>query len=403
MAQFCNLAIGVSLAFCALFSPILGRTTGTQQWDPNGYVLYCPCSGRFSNQVELFLGALLFSKTLGRTLIVPPIIEYQHTIGVEEKNLYAPFTDYFDLAAVQEYHEQIITMEDFLETHADMKWPQEMRKAYCSSDAAEMNNGICTRGGNPFGTFWEDNGILFEQSEIWEDPLFFNVEHGEHAEKWMETFKADDHPVLTFMNAPTFNPIAQEAEQLHQYLQWAPSVIEEGNKIIEQLKRPYIAIHLRNGADWTRTCDLTTKNYQRILSSYQCTGRLSGDTYVTRNMCIQSEEQVAEEVSKKVQELKARSVFVGTDHVSMQDDLQDHMDKKKADDKDWDLNVKIVHADPDRPQVDMYVMAQADHFIGNCVSAFSAFINREREALGKAEETSFFGWPLPEDNNHDEL
>ena len=52
------------------------------------------------------------------------------------------------------------------------------------------------------------------------------------------------------MNAPTFNPIAIESEELHKYLQWAPKVIEEGNEIIKQMKRPYVAIHLRNGADW---------------------------------------------------------------------------------------------------------------------------------------------------------
>lgn len=57
-------------------------------------------------------------------------------------------------------------------------------------------------------------------------------------------------------------------------------------------------------------------------------------------MCIQSEEQVIEEVSKVVRKLQAESVFIGTDHVSMQDDIQEAMDKKKESKKTkWDLDV----------------------------------------------------------------
>lgn len=57
------------------------------------------------------------------------------------------------------------------------------------------------------------------------------------------------------MNAPTFNPIAEEAEELHRLLKWAPSIEKEGNAILQRLKRPLLAIHLRNGADWVRTTE----------------------------------------------------------------------------------------------------------------------------------------------------
>ena len=60
--------------------------------------------------------------------------------------------------------------------------------------------------------------------------------------------------------------------------------------------------------------------------------------------------------------------------------------------------VKVVKYNEKSPHVDLAILGRADHYIGNCVSTFSAFAGRER--LVNEKPSSF--WAFKE-QNHDEL
>ncbi|CAL2049707.1 unnamed protein product [Caenorhabditis brenneri] len=369
--------------FSLFYSIVVDATDNTT--DPNGYVIFCPCMGRFGNQMDQFLGVLAFAKSLDRTLVLPNFIEFKHP----DTNM-IPFEVLFQVGSVAKYT-RVVTMQEFTRKIMPKVWPLEKRKAFCWTPRKAIYDkdaepGCHAKEGNPFGPYWDYIGVSFVGDEYFGDiPGGFDTNQRGSRKKWLEKFNAEEYPVLAFSSAPAAFPSKGKVWNIQKYIRWSSRITEQAKKYISNnLKRPFVAVHLRNDADWVRVCEhIDTEKNRPLFASEQCLGEGHHLGKITKSICIPTKEQILEQIVEKVGSIGAKSVFVASDKDHMIDEINEALRP---------YEIEAHRQDPDDMYSSLAIMGRADLFIGNCVSTFSHIVKRERDHTGPSPKPSaFFG------------
>ncbi|KAF6040537.1 O-fut1 [Bugula neritina] len=293
-----------------------------------------------------------------------------------------PFDTYFKVAPLLEYH-RVILMQTFMDDIAGKVWPVGKRTVFCHGprDMFESSepNSCNAKEGNPFGPFWNAFGIDFDGSEFY-GPLSY-TESDRSA--WRSRYPANDWPVLAFTGAPANFPVSDEDAKLHKHLVWSDVIASSAQAIINNhLPKPFIGIHLRIGSDWSNVCKhLDLNGRTHLFASRQCLGTKFEYGTLTETMCMPDVDTVTRQLTKPIHRTKAKSVFLARDSQRYDSDIAATLKK---------LSVSYHWLTEDDPHLDLAILGQSDHFIGNCISTFSAFATRERRA--KQLPVSFWGF-----------
>jgi len=350
--------------------------------DENGYILYCPCMGRFGNQMDHLLGSLAFARKLNRTLVVPPFIQYDHRHG----NRYVHYSDWFKLDELSRFH-RVVEMREFVNSGV---WDSKV--VYCHEVAMRRSeSGECpAKEGNPFGPFWDNFNVTFGQSKS--HRLNFNGA----ADQWESRFPKWTNRVMAFMGAPAPYPVTRENRGIQKHVEWNEIIQSQRDEIIRtKLIGSYLAVHLRNGADWLRACDHVTDegiNYP-FMSSPQCVSpHKKGKTLFTKKMCFPPRSVVLNQVLKVVMATKVKHLYVATDNDPMRQNFEDLF-------RSNNLDCDVITSPQDSVETDLAVMEAADWFVGNCASSITAMVARKRLVEGRP--TGFFA--VEGNSRHSEL
>ncbi|XP_065576183.1 GDP-fucose protein O-fucosyltransferase 1-like [Artemia franciscana] len=360
------------IIFCFTLLSMLETSSSSKIYnvDPSGYVLYCPCMGRFGNQADHFLGSLAFAKALDRTLALPPWVEYRYG---EPKSVQVPFTTYFKIEPLESFH-KVMPMEDFMEQIAPTVWPPGNRTVFCYMPRGNPDSESCNaKEGNPFGPFWDTFDVDFNRS-VFYGPLNYDVIHHNMGDAWRDKYSSEDYPVLAFTGAPASFPVQEENRRLHRYLEWSDDIDQRAEEFIRNAlpKGAFIGIHLRNGPDWERACEHIDST-PSLFAAAQCLGYRNEYGRATQEMCLPSRETILQQTRKAIKDYSAKSIFVASDSDHMIDELKKEFKR---------MNVSVHRMPNPVPQVDLAILGRSNYFIANCISSFSAFAKRERDIKG---------------------
>lgn len=275
---------------------------------------------------------------------------------------------------------RVISMDTFLEQFGDTQWSPQRRRIYCfiRSDGGSYvprPTKQCWIGGNPHKTFWDAYGIDFSAEQRFGVPVYHNS-HKEILRKALEQVRV---LALRGANQIASFPAKPEHLPLQKYLQWksrGENWVKKHLGIPDPSESPrVVAAHLRLGQNFLHACKgaIGKKQY---FSSQQC--ELPGGS-ISAPVCDPSMDTVADTVMEAVLAIRADTVYIGADDMSKAKPYVSAIETRLQDENFLSTKVLVTGSTaPSDPLSDLQMFTEADIFIGNCVSSFSAFASRHR-------------------------
>jgi len=391
--QVCPLRKGVVLDT----RPDPAGTTQKPEWDPNGYLFFCLCMGRFGNQVEQLLGSLVFAQAVNRTVLLPPFVIYRD--GSKTDYTLTQFSDFFEVEPLELFHRSIGVVE-FNRVFGEC-WPTGTPNSFqclndppkanpCHGDAASRDSAPAAAPDTFSPPGLENERPQQEQPPAEQQPPLRGAEQqqcttwkfdsnnpdlkqfqldGDSVATWKARFPPDKYPLVVMTEAPAHFPVYAEHRILQSLLRWQPKLItKRDNWIKRHLHRPYIGLHLRNGVDWADACSLITEPTPRYMASPQCNHE---GFMVSREICLPPDNYILLQTLNEAIGRNATTLFVSTDNRTLRPELEAIFARANRE-------VTIVDGTGD-VAMDLMIHGQADYFFGNCVSTFTSFIKRDRD------------------------
>ena len=341
--------------------------------------------GRFGNQAEQLLGSLHFAKHLNRTLVIPPFIVYNYQ---QSEPTFLEASQIIDLEYLKEYH-SIVPLEQFMKEDAPKIWQRKDIFCFTGRGGSDCN----AFDGSPFGPFWRKAvGIDAFDSSIFHSPL---MTHVSQSKNWMEKYPASKYPVIAFIGAPSSFPVHEDALPVHKYIRLHQAAISKGYSYRRKIiKEPYIGVHIRHGVDWERACKLLIERpLGTLFSSAQCSqGRHVTIPYIS---CLQTVDVLADEINSSIAQTGIETVYIASDRDDLGVWIKLYEKLSFSHNQVTLITPTLVlpkgragkHTQADFVE-DLFILIDADHFIGNCISSFTAFVSRTRANYNK--NSTFF-------------
>jgi len=344
------------------------------------FFTFCPCMGRIGNQLEHYLQAFDLSLRTGRILILPPFLDWN-----EKPVRFVSFDEMFDLEYLRSNGlPKALTFKMFMDLYSDT-WTN--RKAFCSP----YGNKSCKEFGKlgvP-GNYWERIGLEFDGGDVRKVLTASNAN------------EMKEYDIIVMTTSKFSFPAPQSALRHHQMLKWSASISSKATQLIQEnipSSEPFVTVHIRAAIDFIRACshDNTKRafenaNFRELKKFFEARTCFENGHNVSYRMCEPRQDDYVNAVQNALERTSSCHVFVASDlkPSKLSKLLSSKLLKPPSSRSDCSSVTLFSQQNSADPLVDLAVMAQGTHFIGNCVSSFTAIVARERRA--SARTTTYWG------------